>query len=253
MIEHEIVGDGPTTLLLVHGSPGNSQTWRGIAEKLAPSFRLLLPTLPGHGKQPADGPTTVSALAEAVAAIVPAEPVTIVAHSFGANVSLRLAMRMPERVTRMMLLEPVTLRALDLVGDAATYEGGKHHFESYLAAADAKTPDAISAMVDFWFGPGTFAAMPERMRQGLNAGTRVNTRDVRATFADDFSAADLAALGMPIRLVIGERSPSTNKQISAAIAKLAPRAEIVSLPGGTHAMPQTHVAELARMIEDFAS
>lgn len=253
MIEHDIVGDGPTTLLLVHGSPGNAQVWRGIAETLAPRFRLLLPTLPGHGKQPIEDPTTVSALAEAVAAILPPEPIGIVAHSFGANVSLRLAMRAPQRVTRMLLMEPVTLRAIDLVGDSETYGSTRRHFDSYLAAAAAGTPDAISAMVDFWFGPGTFAAMPERMRQGLNAGTRVNTRDVRATFADDFSAADLASLTMPIQLIVGERSPATNKRISEAIASIAPRAEIVSLPGGTHAMPQTHVAQLARMIEAFAT
>lgn len=252
MIEHDVIGDGPATLLLVHGSPGNAQTWRGIAETLAPRFRLLLPTLPGHGKQPAEDPTTVSALAEAVAAILPAEPLAIVAHSFGASVALRLAMQSPQLVTRMMLMEPVTLWAIDLIGDAETYQSTKRHFDSYLAAAEAGAADAISAMVDFWFGPGAFAAMPERMRQGLNAGTRVNARDVRATFADDFSAAELASLTMPIQLIVGERSPATNKRISQAIAELVPRAEIVSLPGGTHAMPQTHVAQLAQMIEAFA-
>lgn len=253
MIEHEIVGDGPRTLLLVHGSPGNAQTWRGIAEKLAPRFRILLPTLPGHGKQPANDPTTIAVLAEAVAAILPEQPVTVVAHSFGGNVALRLAMRAPQRVARMMMLEPVTMRALDLAGDAQTYESGKRHFEAYIAAARAGTPDAIGAMVDFWFGAGAYAAMPERMRQGLNAGTRVNARDVAATFSDDITAADLAALDMPIDVVVGERSPPTAGRIAAAIDRLVPRGKVVSLPGGTHAMPQTHVAPLAAMIEAFAT
>ena len=78
-------------------------------------------------------------------------------------------------------------------------------------------------------------------------------RDVAATFADDVTAADLAALDIPIRLVVGERSPPTAGRIAAAIAKLAPRTEIVSLPGGTHAMAQTHAAPLAEMIEAFAT
>lgn len=253
MIEHDIVGDGTQPLMLVHGSPGNAQSWRGIVDKLAPRFRILVPTLPGHGKQPAEDPTSVAALAESLVEILPAEPVTIVAHSFGGNVALRLAMRAPRRVARMMLLEPVTMRALDLAGDAATYESGKRHFDAYLTAARAGTPDAIGAMVDFWFGPGAFAAMPERMRQGLNASTPVSARDVAATFADDITSADLAALAMPIRLVIGERSPPTAGRIAVAIARLAPRVEIVSLPGGTHAMPQTHSAPLAEMIEAFAT
>jgi len=253
MIEHDVVGDGPTTLLLIHGSPGNAQTWRGIAETLAPRFRMLLPTLPGHGRQPADDPTTVPALAEAVATILPERPVTIVAHSFGGNVALRLAMRMPGRVTAMMLMEPVTVRALDLAGDAAMYDRCKRHFDGYLAAARAGTPDAIGAMVDFWFGAGAYTAMPERMRQGLNAGTRINARDVAATFADDFTAGDLASLDMPIRLVVGDRSPPPARHIAEAIARLSPRADIVSLPKGTHAMPQTHVALLCEMIEAFAT
>lgn len=253
MIEHDIVGDGPHRLLLVHGSPGNAQTWRGIAERLAPRLRILLPTLPGHGKQPAEDPTTVAALAESLVALLPDQPVTVVAHSFGGNVALRLAMRAPQRVSRMMLLEPVAMRALDLAGDAAIFDNGRRHFEAYIAAARAGTPDAIGAMVDYWFGPGAFAAMPERMRQGLNAGARINARDVAATFADDITSANLAGLTMPIRLVIGERSPPTAGRIAAAIAKLALRVEIVSLPGGTHAMPQTHVAPLAEMIEAFAS
>jgi pimeloyl-ACP methyl ester carboxylesterase len=252
MIEHEIVGDGPTTLMLVHGSPGNAQVWRGIAEKLAPRYRLLLPTLPGNGKQPAEPSATVVAEAEGLLNILPPEPITVVAHSYGALVALRLATLKPERVARLLLLEPVAIGVLRVAGDAATYDAGKRLFDSYLAAAGVGTPDTISAMVDFWFGPGTFTAMPERMRQGLNAGTRTNTRNVMATFADDMTAADLARLGMPIRLVVGERSPPTAGRIAAAIAHFVPQAEIVPLPGGTHAMPQTHVAQLSQMIEAFA-
>jgi pimeloyl-ACP methyl ester carboxylesterase len=237
----------------VHGSPGNAQVWRGIAETLAPHFRLLLPTLPGNSRQAPEPSDSIVAEARGLLDILPAAPITIVGHSYGGLVALRLATLDPRRVARLLLLEPVAIGALGLGGDADdTFTATRRHFDSYLAAADAGTQDAIGAMVDFWFGPGTFTAMPERMRQGLNAGTRTNARNVRATFADDMTAADLAALKMPIRLVVGERSPPTAGRIASAIAQLAPHAEIVPLPGGTHAMPQTHVAQLARMIEVFA-
>ena len=47
-------------LLLVHGSPGNGQVWSGIAQRLAGSYQMLTPTLPGHASEGPPHPGSVA-------------------------------------------------------------------------------------------------------------------------------------------------------------------------------------------------
>jgi len=264
MLECQITGTGPRTLMLVHGSPGNAQAWQSVVKNLKGNYRLLLPTLPGHGKSEHAHPGAISGIAALLDELLTDEkttpagaPIGLVGYSFGGVVALDLALsrarRGDQRIDRLMLLEPVAMMALAGAGNEAHHHEAKQHFDSYLAAVAAKTPDAVAGMVDYWFGPGAFEAMSERMRQTLNAMAPVNALDVAATFGERYDAKSFAALTAKLRILIGGRSPPTAGRIAEAIKKMAPHTEIDHLPGATHAMLTTHGAELAKKIDEFCA
>src|SRR4051794_5399862 len=105
-LRYLVGGDGPP-LVLVHGFGGAAWNFAALAPLLAPSHRLLIPHLPGHGASSAlPAAVSLAAYADAVAAVCDAEDarrVDVVGHSLGGAASLRLAVRRPELVRRLVL------------------------------------------------------------------------------------------------------------------------------------------------------
>ncbi len=51
LVEYQLRGDGDTTVLLLHGwTDSAQQSFAGLANQLAKSYRVLMPDLPGFGK-----------------------------------------------------------------------------------------------------------------------------------------------------------------------------------------------------------
>src|SRR5512147_3219033 len=81
----------------------------GPAGRLAQRHRVLLHDLRGHGRsdRTASGydTHTLAGDLEALLDLAGDGPVTLVGHSYGALVALRFALRWPERVARLALVE----------------------------------------------------------------------------------------------------------------------------------------------------
>ncbi|HYZ48700.1 MAG TPA: alpha/beta hydrolase, partial [Sphingomonas sp.] len=102
-------GDSPL-LLLVHGTRDHSRSWDWVARRLQQSWHVVCVDLRGHGDSDwsPDGDydrlTLVNDLAEFVY-LLGDPPVTIVAHSLGANIALRYAGLFPERTRKLVAIE----------------------------------------------------------------------------------------------------------------------------------------------------
>lgn len=58
-ISYHVNGQGPDVVLL-HPFPANGRVWAGVAERLAPRYRLIVPDLRGHGESGVgDGPASM--------------------------------------------------------------------------------------------------------------------------------------------------------------------------------------------------
>lgn len=247
-------GSGPP-LVLVHGSPGEGRSWGRVVPFLKEHFRTICPDLPGYGgsdRLASDEPAgRMGAMGAAVAHLVEslAAPVRLVGHSFGGNIALQAALQArPDAVERMVLFEPVYFRALQLTGDAATLEPAAAHFENYAGRAIAGEAGVVRLMIDYWFGDGAFARMPEPVRGFLDASAARNALDVRSSFVGTSTAAELGGIHQPVTLVDGATSRDVVRAINRALARLLPNARRVGLPGANHGMLDTHPEAVARLI-----
>ncbi len=106
---------GPVRLV-VHGGPGLDQGYlRPWLDDLAcDGARVVYVDLRGHGRSdppPDASGYTLSAAAGDLATVArgldEGRPVTVIAHDFGATVALELAAAHPERVRRLLLIDPL--------------------------------------------------------------------------------------------------------------------------------------------------
>lgn len=100
---------GARAILLLHGITGSRRYWLPRALRLARSHRLIVPDLPGFGRSPKPFTDyTHGFFVESLVGLLEQEdvggPVQIVGHSLGALIGLELAIRYPDLVGRMTLL-----------------------------------------------------------------------------------------------------------------------------------------------------
>lgn len=128
-------GRGPLRLV-IHGGPGLDHTYlRPWLDPLSQGARLVYVDLRGHGRSSAPPDAhgyTIAAAAADLSALIeelsPGSPADLIAHDFGAEIALELAVRYPERVRRLVLVDPLwaaeQVRAVGRLGREYLGEAG---------------------------------------------------------------------------------------------------------------------------------
>ena len=102
--------EGAPVLMLVHGMRDHARSWDWTARALRHDWRVIAPDLRGHGDSEWSdegaylSPYHVVDIADLIDTLG-CEQLTIVAHSFGGNVSGRYAALFPERVRKLALVD----------------------------------------------------------------------------------------------------------------------------------------------------
>ncbi|HVL74355.1 MAG TPA: alpha/beta hydrolase, partial [Beijerinckiaceae bacterium] len=230
------IPDAPAArILFLHGSLSSGRMWAPYAAR----FGGLAPDLLGYGRAP-DRPGDRLRLADearAVLAEAPAEPVDVVAHSYGATVALRLAILAPHRVRSLCLIEPVAFYLLPHLGPRARaalreVEDVARTMRRNLALGEPEA--AVARFVDFWNGPGAFAASPPQRRAAFAARAGRVVRDFAAIEAERLAPAALSRLFVPTLVVLGDRGPPAPVIAGEAIARAMPRASAATVRGAGH-------------------
>jgi pimeloyl-ACP methyl ester carboxylesterase len=101
-------GDGPA-VVAVHGITANGLSWGPVADQLAGRVRLIAPDLAGRaGSRAEPGPYGLVRHAEDVVALLDArgiERAVVAGHSMGAYVAALAAVRHPDRVTSVIMVD----------------------------------------------------------------------------------------------------------------------------------------------------
>jgi pimeloyl-ACP methyl ester carboxylesterase len=100
LIHHNSFGEGPYTLLFVHGWCINSDYWSNQVEALKSKYKIVTIDLPGYGQSGKDREQwSIEAYADDVNAVIKQldlKNVILVGHSMGGNIVLEAAIKNPD-------------------------------------------------------------------------------------------------------------------------------------------------------------
>ena len=106
----ERYGNGPRVCIALHGWGGGHRDFAALAQKLPAEALLVCPDAPGYGKSPAPCRWDLGDIADdmAVAALAVAGegPVEVAGFCSGAVLAFMMARRRPQRISRMVMIDP---------------------------------------------------------------------------------------------------------------------------------------------------
>jgi pimeloyl-ACP methyl ester carboxylesterase len=247
-----------TAVLCLHSNASTTGQWRGLMDRLAPHFRVLAPDLLGAGRS-APWPVVAGArLRHEVDALAPViegagERLHLVGHSYGGALALRIALTWPDRVASAVLFEPTLFPLLNQPrpGDPAA-TGIAAAATAAMAAVDrGDLHGAAETFIDYWMGPGRWAAMPAARRGPVAESMRPIRQWTDAIYAESWSLVEIAALRTPVLLLGGEASPASAANLLPVLERTLPQARVQWLPGLGHMAPVTHPDAVNPLIASF--
>jgi pimeloyl-ACP methyl ester carboxylesterase len=246
-------GAGEAVVLLHPGFVANGmQPLLGQAALSA--YRLIAPHRRGYGcSDPAEPPVSMADLAADVVGLLDGleiERAHLVGHSLGGCVALEVARTRPERVRRLVLLEPPLGFALSQPTLAVLLSTAGEAMARF-AAGDHE--GAVAVWLDGAFGPG----WQEPLEEVVGGAVAQATKDAAAAFGLEvpalqtwpFGPPDLAAISAPMLSVAHEDAWAGFVEVHQAL--LAAGAEAALLPIRSHLLQVLEPATVAGCIGAF--
>src|SRR5262249_14166303 len=249
-------GSGPA-IILGHSSTGSGAQWRGLMARLSDRFRLIAPDHLGYGKT---GPYTGGVpLVEHEQAVITAlidfvgEPVHLVGHSYGGAVLTAVAAHAPDRVRTLTVAEPVCFNLLVPAGRKAESQEFRAVADRVIGRVNAGAlQEAARVFIDYWGGPGAYDALDPRAQDAVIHGTGKLSEELRIAFDEnEATCAALAALPMPILLIVGAHTTPAARAVVDVLHGLWPQARYAEIAQAGHMAPVTHAAAVNAIIEAF--
>jgi pimeloyl-ACP methyl ester carboxylesterase len=144
------IGESGPRVAFVHGLFGQGRNWTTIAKGLADEHRITLVDLPNHGHSPwtetADYVDMAGLLADEFEAF--GEPVTLVGHSMGGKVAMQLALRRPELLRGLVVVDVAPVEYPVRGGRTDDPDEEASPFAGYIAAMRAMDLTALESRED---------------------------------------------------------------------------------------------------------
>jgi pimeloyl-ACP methyl ester carboxylesterase len=251
----EVWGAG-APLLMAHSGSGSGAQWQRVAA-LLDGRRCIAPDLLGNGRTgaPPGEAVTHDLQADLLAALItrgPAGPgpVDVIGHSYGGAGVVRLALRRPELVRSLVLVEPLLMPLLREAGDPcfAEYEAMAGDFLRHAEAGDGAA--AWTRFMEWRNGPGAWASLGEKAKARLVAQTALGAETLRANLANPTTLADCRQIAVPTTVVLGAETTPADRRTAEVLAGAVPGSRCVTIAGAGHMSPLTHPEEVARIVRD---
>ncbi len=250
-------GSGPG-VVCIHSNASSSSQWRGLMDLLSPHWHVMAPDSYGSGKSPDWHSSREISLADEVALVAPllagpGGPVVLVGHSYGAAIALKAALMHPGRVRALALYEPTLFSLIDAQGPPPNEADGiKGAVHAAAAALDRADPDAAAqAFIDYWMGPGSWAATPPARKPPIAASMANVRRWAHALVTEPAPLAAFRALDIPVLYMVGDRSTASAHGVARVLLPALPRAQALRFEGLGHMGPITHPDTVNAAIQKF--
>ncbi|MEV5974988.1 alpha/beta hydrolase [Streptomyces sp. NPDC051921] len=240
-------------VVLLHGLLTDSRVWYPVMTGLASEGRLALAVdAPGHGHSPAR--TTAYTLEEEVDRLADAcrtalggdAPAVWVGHSMGGMKALRMALRHPDLVRALVLVdtqpyrEPEnTARPFEAMVESVLTDGMSPDLARMIARLNFHRSFQGSDRAEFWI----------RHFETLT-GDRI-THACHSVYRRGDISDRLGSVRVPVLVVHGAGDVPIRPRVAHRYAAQLPYARIVELPDTGHTPPVERSAELLALTSEF--
>ncbi len=219
------------SLVCLHGVTSYGGRFHRLADRLSTRFHVLAPDLRGHGLSEWEPPWTIETQLADVLETVAVDRGVWLGHSFGGRLVAELAARDPDRVERLVLLDPALQVPAHVAFDMAELERQEASFDSVEEAVQARYDSGRVLLAPRELLLEDEAAHLERGRDG-----RLRYRYCKSAVVASWSemaVAPPAPARIPTLLVLGELSWLVlDDHIEPYRNALGDLLEIVYVPGG---------------------
>jgi pimeloyl-ACP methyl ester carboxylesterase len=248
------LGDSGPLVAFCHGLFGQGKNWTSVAKEVAVDHRVLLVDMPHHGRSPWSDRFDYLEVADHVASLFSADdPVALVGHSMGGKAAMVLALRHPDLVERLCVVDiaPVSYRsASEFAGYIAAMQGLDLERLEHRRDAEVALTEAVPSATVRGF-------LLQNLRRGAEGWSWQPNLDVLgrdlATLGD-WPAEELAGLPpYPGRTlwIAGQDSRYVRDEHAAAMERWFPRTRKVTVKDAGHWVHSEQPAVFTEVLRRF--
>ncbi len=243
-------GEGPA-ILCIHGTGGGIYGWVEAVPTLAGLGRVICYDRRGNGKSERPEPypsTTLEEQADDAAALLKAlsaTPAIVIGRSYGGSVAMFLAVRQPNLVRALVLLEPA------VPGFSADMDRfiQSHREEVLEAVARSGVQVAGEVHIRSVLYDAGWEALPQAFKDQM----RANSPAILAEMTQPFEARreyvlGLGAIRQPTLVVAARSSPPGFREVADGLRSTIPNAQLLLVEGG-HLIDPAHPG-VVRFLEE---
>ena len=249
------MGESGSLVVFCHGLFGQGKNWTTIAKRLADRHRVLLVDMPNHGRSEWTDSFDYFAAADQVAGLLSADdPAALVGHSMGGKIAMLAALRHPELVERLCVVD-VSPVGYQHASEFAGYIGAMQGLD--LSALERRS-QADELLADAVPNPVVRSFLLQNLRHhgdewSWQPNLELLGRDLAAiaSWPED-ELAGTAPYDGPVLWVGGAKSPYVTDEYVAAMDRWFPRNRRVTVKQAGHwvhsEQPEVFVEVLSRFL-----
>lgn len=251
---HEYGESGPR-VVFCHGLFGQGRNWSTLGRSLADDHRVTLVDLPHHGRSPWRERFDYVDMADEIAGLLDADdPVTLVGHSMGGKAAMLAALRHPERIARLVVVDIAPV----------AYAGGRDEFEGFVTAMRGLDLDALpdraaadAAMAESVEDPGVRAFLLQNLRrEGDGWRWQMNLQVLGDQLGDlggwpEEALADVTPYDGPVLWIAGAESRYVRDEHVDAMRALFPQVHRLRVKNAGHWVHSEQPAVFEEVLRRF--
>ncbi|WP_114907531.1 alpha/beta fold hydrolase [Ornithinimicrobium murale] len=258
MIHTTPVGEDATKgrVVFFHGLFGQGKNFTSIAKALLPEYASLLVDLPNHGRSGWMEHVDYAEMADALAqelrgGFAAAGPVHLVGHSMGGKVAMSLALRHPDLIDRLVVVDISPVASSDmsefrhLLGALATLDLDDLPSRG---EADARLAELIPNRTTRGFLLQNLRSEDDGWRWQANLDVLLRDLPKIGGFEPEGGPFD-----HPVLWISGERSPYVQPDHRPIMEELFPRAVLVTVKGAGHWVHSEQPEAFVSVLRTFLS